>query len=218
MNKYLEQAEVYARDYDREAAEQGYHGPEVLFGLMYEYLRINDRVLDIAIGTGLDAALFKKAGTIIHGIDGATEMLKICKEKKVADELKQTDLLKDPIPYPDEYFDLALANALFHMIENPSPVFLEASRVLKKSGIYGFTVDEIMPGKLPVYDNTGKEGVRSFKHPESGLCMYRHSDEFIQDLCRESGFGIIKKLDFMSFRGKDGRPDFYFTAYIVRKK
>ena len=81
MNKYLEEAEKYARHYDLGAVEQSYYGPELLFGLMYEYLQVKDRVLDIAIGTGLDAVLFKKAGARITGVDGAAEMIKICKEK-----------------------------------------------------------------------------------------------------------------------------------------
>jgi len=218
MNKYIEQAEVYARDYDKESNEQGYHAPEILFGLMFEYLRRNDCVLDIAIGTGLDAALFKKAGTRVHGIDGAVEMLKICEKKKVANELKRTDLIKDPIPYPDGFFDHALANSLFHMIEDPSSVFHETSRVLKKSGIFGFTVDEIIPGKSPVYSKTKRAGVHRTKNSESGLYIYGHSDELIRQLCVQSGFMIIKNLDFLSYRGKDGSPDFYYTAYIVRKK
>ena len=217
MNKYIEQAEDYARDYDRESTEQGYYAPDIMFGLMFEYLSQDDHFLDIAIGTGLDAALFKKAGARVFGIDGAEEMLKICAEKKISDELKRTDLLEDPIPYPDGYFGLALANSLFHMIENPYPVFHETSRVLKNSGIFGFTVDEIIPGKTPVY-KTQKEGVHRIKNSDSGLYIYRHSDEFIRKLCVQTGFTIVKKLEFLSYRGKDGAPDHYYTAYIARKK
>lgn len=218
MNKYLEMAEQYARDYDRGVVEQSYHGPEVLFGLMFEYLEKNDRILDIAIGTGLDAVLLKKAGTRVYGVDGAAEMLKICKEKKVADELKQIDLLKDPIPYPDGFFDHAVANSIFHMIENPLPVFTETSRTLKKAGKYGFTFDEMTPEKSPSYKKTKTKGVFSTKHPESGLKMYRHTDEFIQSVCKKSGFEILKKVVFLTFRGKDGFDDFYFTAYVTQEQ
>ena len=217
MNKYLEQAEEYARDYDRGAAEQSYHGPEMLFGLMFEYLDKNVRLLNIAIGTGLDASLFKKAGIKVFGVDGSAEMIKICEEKKVAVELRQVDLLKDSIPYPDGYFNLAVANSLFHMIEDPAPVFRETSRVLKKTGVYGFTIDEMTSGKFPSYRKTRKPGVYSSKHPESGLQIYRHSDEFIKSLCQKSGFEILKKTVFLTFRGKDGLGDFYYSAYIVRK-
>ena len=187
MNKYLEEAEKYARHYDLGAVEQSYYGPELLFGLMYEYLQVKDRVLDIAIGTGLDAVLFKKAGARITGVDGAAEMIKICKEKKVADELIQLDFLRDTFPFPDNYFDLSVANAIFHMIENPSGVIQEISRVLKQSGIFGFSVDEIRTGKPGGYNKIGKQGIARKKHPESGLYMYRHSDEFITKLCQKSG-------------------------------
>jgi ubiquinone/menaquinone biosynthesis C-methylase UbiE len=218
MNKYLEQAEKYARNYDRGAAEQDYHGPEVIFGLMFEYLEESHLVFDIAIGTGLDAVLFRKAGNRVFGIDGSAEMLRICEKKKVAVELKQVDLLREPVPYPDEYFDHAIANSFFHMIEDPSPVFSEASRVLKKGGIFGFTYDEMSPGKSPPYQKTGKKGVFRTKHGESGLNIYRHTDEFIRSLCMKSRFDIRKKIDFMCLRGKDGMDDFYYTACITLKQ
>lgn len=218
MNKYLKLAEKYARDYDRGAAEQSYYGPEIMFGLMFEYLREHDRVLDIAIGTGLDAALFKKAGSRVYGIDGALEMLKICREKNVVDELKQVDLMKDPIPYPDAYFDLAVANSIFHMIENPASIFKETSRVLKKDGIFGFNFDEWQPDKYPDWTETRTKGVFTIQNPESGLNIYRHTDEFIRNILEKSGFVILKNTVFLSFRGKDGFDDFYFTAYLARKK
>jgi predicted TPR repeat methyltransferase len=217
MNKYLEEAEKYARIYDQGAIEQRYYGPELLFGLMYEYLGHNDRILDIAIGTGLDALLFKKAGAEIWGVDGGAEMLKICREKNAADELVQVDLLKDPIPWPDSHFNLALANALFHMIENPVQVFMEASRLLRREGIFGFTIDETRPWKSAGYKDTATPGVVTRPHPESGMNMYRHSDGFIRELCSRSGFEELKKTEFLVFQGKEGSEDFYFSAYIVRK-
>jgi ubiquinone/menaquinone biosynthesis C-methylase UbiE len=218
MNPYLEQAEKYARDYDKGAAEQGYHGPDVLFGLMFEYLKEKNRLIDIAIGTGLDAALFTRAGALVYGIDGAAEMLTICREKNVAHELRQVDLLAEPVPYPDGFFDLAVANSIFHMIENPHVVFKETLRVLKGSGVFGFTFDEMKTGKPPKYRETELDGIFRFTHPGSGLHMYRHSDELIRNLCTEVGLILLKKLEFLTFLGKDGLPDFYFTAYITRKQ
>ena len=88
-------AEQYAREYDLGVEEQSYHGPAVLFGLMFEFLETGDRVL-------------------------------------------------------------------------------------KKNGVFGFTFNEMIPEK--------------------------------------SGFEILKQLNFLTFEGKDGYDDFYFTAYIARKK
>ena len=142
MNIYLQKADEYAKDYDREAFEQEYHGPEILFGLMFEYLRESDQMLDIGIGTGLNAALFQKAGAMVFGVDGSKEMLNICEKKGVAEELKQIDFLIEKIPYPDEFFNHAIANSIFHMLSNLSPVFTEVARLLKAGGIFAFSIDE----------------------------------------------------------------------------
>lgn len=217
MNKHLLAAEKYAREYDKGAADQGYFGPEIMFGLMYEFLERGYNLLDIAIGTGLDAALFQKAGVKVFGIDGAAEMLKICREKGVAEELRQADVLNDKFPFPEAFFELALANALFHMTEDPSPVFFEAARLLKDGGIFGFTIDESFPWKSGNYLGTIPAGVSSSVHPESGLNMYRHSEEFILEICLKSGFENLKKCVFRSFNAKEGMDDFYFSAFITRK-
>jgi predicted TPR repeat methyltransferase len=217
MNRYLEEAEKYARQYDEGAADQGYCGPEVLFGLMFEYLEGADPLIDIAIGTGLGARLFMQAGASVYGIDGAAEMLKICEEKRVAVDLRQVDLLKDPLPYPDQFFKLATAISLFHMIENPEKIFLETSRVLSKNGLFGFTFDEPLSWKSKDYEPTGTGGVSSVIHPESGLSMFRHSCEFIHSMLERSGLEIIKMTKFLAFRGIEERDDFYFTAYVARK-
>jgi ubiquinone/menaquinone biosynthesis C-methylase UbiE len=218
MNKYLEEAEKYAREYDREAAGQGYLGPQLLFGLLFEYLAKKDRVLDLAIGTGLDAALFSKAGSRVYGLDGAAEMLRICREKRVATELVQADLLQEPIPYPDGFFDLSVCNSLFHMIDDPTPIFMETSRVLKEKGIFGFTFDESLDWKSKDFQSTRLAGVSTMKHPESGMKMYRHTGEFIQSALQRSGFKTIGRTVFLTFRGKEETADFYFTACIARKE
>ena len=145
-------------------------------------------------------------------------MLKICKEKNVAEELIQLDLLQDPLPYPAGSFEHAVCNARFHMLENPFPVFNETSRVLKRSGIFGFTIDEMLTGKKGSYRKARIDGVFSDKHSESGLNMYKHTDEFINKICEETGFEILKKNNYLAFCGKENADDFHFTAYITKKK
>jgi hypothetical protein len=48
--------------YESQVAETAWHGHEILFGLMFEYIKPNDSLLDIGIGTGLSSKLFNKAG------------------------------------------------------------------------------------------------------------------------------------------------------------
>ena len=110
------------------------------------YLCERDQILDIAIGTGLNAALFQKAG-----------------------------------------------------------------------GIFAFSIDETSPEKSSDYEKTTDPGIYRFKHPESGLYMYRHTDEYIRELCRNHGFMLLKKTEYMAFRGTGDMDDFHFSVYLCRK-
>ena len=70
-----------ATQYERQVAEQAWHGHEIMFGLMYEYVRPGESLLDIGIGTGLSSLLFHKTGLRVSGFDNSTDMLKGCEPK-----------------------------------------------------------------------------------------------------------------------------------------
>ena len=67
----------FAEGYDKQSLKYGWLGPEILFGLSYEYLNPGNTMLDIGIGTGLSSIPFHKAGLKIFGVDRSDEMLKI---------------------------------------------------------------------------------------------------------------------------------------------
>ena len=69
MNKHLEAADGYAGEYDMAGKERSWHGPEIIFGLMYDYIAPGESLLDIGIGTGLDAVIFKKAGLQVYQLE-----------------------------------------------------------------------------------------------------------------------------------------------------
>jgi hypothetical protein len=48
-----------AAQYESQAAETDWHGHEILFGMMYEFVEPDETLLDIGIGTGLGALLFQ---------------------------------------------------------------------------------------------------------------------------------------------------------------
>jgi ubiquinone/menaquinone biosynthesis C-methylase UbiE len=158
LNKHLEAADGYAGEYDKAGKERSWHGPEIIFGLMYEFIAPGESMLDIGIGTGLDAAIFQRAGVRVYGIDGSKEMLKICQEKQVAVELKQLDLLQDDIPYPDAFFNHAIANAIFHITGEIEKTLGEVKRLLKTGGLFGFTSYEQDPGMESDYRETDTKG------------------------------------------------------------
>ena len=76
-NKSSEYRDEDAAQYEQEAAESGWHGHAILFGMMYEFVNPDETLLDIGIGTGLSSELFHKAGLHISGFDKSAKMLKL---------------------------------------------------------------------------------------------------------------------------------------------
>ena len=217
MNKLLETADGYAGEYDKAGKERSWHGPEIIFGLMYEYLSPDDTLLDIGIGTGLDAAVFKKADVRVYGIDGSKEMLKICEGKQVAVELKQLDLLLDVIPYADEFFNHAIANAVFHITGDIEKTMVEVKRLLKKGGIFGFTSHEQDPGMESDYRETDTEGMYMKIREPYGFPVYKHSDQYVKTLLDRYDFDLLKKMKYEAFTAYEDNPGYTFSLFIARK-
>jgi predicted TPR repeat methyltransferase len=88
----LQQTDEFAVHYDEYVSQTHWYGPQMLFGLMYEYLCPEDNLLDLGIGTGISAKPFKRAGLKIYGVDGSEEMIKICQNKAITEDIRLADL------------------------------------------------------------------------------------------------------------------------------
>ena len=217
MNKHLEAADGYAGEYDKAGKERSWHGPEIIFGLMYDYIAQGESLLDIGIGTGLDAVIFKKAGLQVYGIDGSGEMLKICRDKQVAVELKQLDLLKDDIPYADGFFNHAIANAVFHITGEIEKTLGEVGRLLKKGGIFGFTTHEQDPEMESDYKETDTKGRYMKIREPYGFPVYKHTDQFVKSQLKRYDFELLKKTKYEAFTAYEDNPSYTLSLYIARK-
>jgi ubiquinone/menaquinone biosynthesis C-methylase UbiE len=217
MNKHLEAANGYAGEYDKTGKESSWHGPEIIFGLMYDYIAPGESLLDIGIGTGLDAAIFKKAGLQVYGIDGSAAMLKICREKEIAVELIQLDLLKENIPFAEGSFNHAIANAVFHITGDIEKTLGEINRLLKKGGIFGFTIHEQDPGMESDYYETDTKGKYMKNREQYGFPVYKHTDQYVNILLEEYNFELLKKTKYEAFTTYEDNPSYSFSLYIARK-
>ena len=217
MNKHLEAADGYAGEYDKAGKERSWHGPEIIFGLMYDYIAPGESLLDIGIGTGLDAAIFKKAGLQVYGIDGSETMLEICQEKEVAVELKQIDILKENIPYAEGFFNHAIANAVFHITGDIEKTMVEINRLLKKSGIFGFTIHEHIPGMESDYHETDNKGKYMKNREKYGFPVYKHTDQYVKFLLERYNFDLLKKTKYEAFTAYEDNPSYTFSLYVARK-
>ena len=197
----------FALKYDDLIQEQNWYGPEILFGMMFEYIRSGQKILDIGIGTGLSATAFHALGLEVFGLDYSYEMLKICEQKGIAADLKQFDLNDSQLPYPNHFFDHISANAVLYFIANLDNLFCEISRIIKKKGICAFIVES--------RNDLSEDPIVEKPPGKNGLITFRHSRRYILDLLRNNGFRLLKELEFVAKNFQmEGKP-VSFTLYIA---
>ncbi len=205
----------HASEYDREVRETGWFGPEVLFGLCFEYVSPHERLLDIGIGTGLASLPFARAGLDVFGIDGSAEMLEICRSKDFAEDLREFDLRGMPLPYSDGSFDDVICCGIFHLIGDLEPIFKEVFRVIKPGGIFAFNILAQIPEKGAADVNQGPQGYSEIVS-DWGVPVFMHSDGHIEKLLQGSGFDRLKELKFL-VRGLHEGADDLACAYVTRR-
>ena len=206
-----------ASRYDQQAVEHGWHGHEVLFGMMYEHVSAGETLLDIGIGTGLGSILFHRAGLAVSGFDSSREMLAACKAKGFAAGLIRHDLRNTPYPYPDGSFDHAVSIGVLNFFADLEPVFREAARLVRPGGIVGFTVEPQKAGQVAEYVlQTGEDSGQS--SVSSSVTMYRHSDEHVRSLLDSCGLEPLKDLEFSAGRYPSYGVDIVFAAYTAGRR
>lgn len=195
----------YAKEYDDQIKNYQCYIAEVLFGLSYEYIKKGESLLDVGIGTGISAGLFNLAGLVISGIDGSKEMLEICKNKQIAKELIEQDLLVFPWPYQNEQFDHVISCGVFHFMGDLDRVFQEIARIQKTSGVFAFTV-------MDWNDDQGGQGgqERYKKQVEDGLDIFSHQISYIDTLLKN--YHYHKEKEIVCFVGQTR-----FRAISARK-
>lgn len=96
------------------------------------------RVLDIGCGAGRNLIFLAREGFEVHGLDSSKEALRICRERLAAEGLRAALVEADmgAIPYPDGFFDAAIAiAALYHnTLEGIRRAIAEIHRVLREGG------------------------------------------------------------------------------------
>ncbi len=205
-----------ASAYDRQARDTNWFGPDVVFGLAYEYIKPGDILLDLGIGSGLSSIPFYKAGLRVYGLDGSTEILEVCRAKSFADQLKQHDLRDLPLPYPSASFDHVICVAVLNSFPELAALFTEIARLMKGQGIFAFTVEDRKPGQESGYPINRVE-VAERPQAETAVTLYRHSKEDIAGYLDQNGFILCKELEFLAFKYPYENKDIFFKIYIAQK-
>jgi len=209
--------EVFAKEYDVLSKKHKWYSPEVLFGLLFEFVKKNQSLLDLGIGTGQSAIPFKKIGMEIYGLDSSNEMLKECKQKGIAKEIKIFDLNQIPFPYENNFFNHIISNGVFYFFKDLEPFFKEAKRILKCGGTFSFTVEDLKKGYEVEYVNKDNDQISKRLLEKAGVKVYRHAWNYIENLINKYGFEMLKELEYLAYNSPTENKDIYFKVYVLKK-
>jgi len=95
-------------------------------------LSLGSSILELGCGRGEFLNEFVTLGMKGFGVEISNYAKDFCKNA----EIKVSDITKERLPYPDNYFDIIYSKSFIEHFYYPDEVFKEAYRVLKPSGIF----------------------------------------------------------------------------------
>lgn len=160
-----------------------------------EFLKLKaGKVLDFGSGAGRHLTKIKNGKMYL--VDFSEKMLKLAekkaKQKNIPAKFIQSDLNK--LPFPDDYFDSAIAISSIHCIETPKArlkAIQELFRVLKPKsealiGVWNKNSKRFKNSKKEKYVKWRDKGARYY---------YLFDEKEIHELFKKAGFKIVKKLN-----------------------
>lgn len=205
-----------AAQYDQQVRDYNSYVHDALFGMSFEYVKSDDRLLDIGIGTGLASRSFAIAGLEIYGCDGSIEMLKVCESKAFAKELKVIDLKRMPLPYSDHFFNHVICCGVLHFFDELGSIVKEVSRVIKPEGIFAFSVAALTVGEEAARDGNW-QGYMDTPTPW-GVSICKHSKGYVTNLLNDAGFEILKTQKLLIRGGSEkDSGDMLFRVYVAQE-
>jgi SAM-dependent methyltransferase len=164
--------------------------------LCINHMKANNvrKVLELGAGHGRDTIFFASNGIEeVQALDYSTiaiEMLdKVAKKKGLSIKSQTFDVAKNPLPFPDNYFDVVYSHMLFTMRFSEDELhfaFSEVKRVLKPKRLNFFSVrnrNDKSYGK-------GKE-IEKEIYDIDGFQIRFFTEKQIQDLVSAEGFEIL---------------------------
>src|SRR6201991_4824992 len=137
-------------DFDRESVEQAYDRWSPIYDLVFGGVfskgrnaaieatnKIGGRVLEVGVGTGISLPLYSPH-VRIFGTDISEEMLKKAKRRVAEGNLKNVEGLAvmdaEKLEFPDNSFDVVMAQYVVTAVPNPEVALDEFARVLRPGG------------------------------------------------------------------------------------
>ena len=138
--RYAEVSHSFIQSIYTDASHPGLTGDMDLAKRMQELVQEGARGLDAGCGSGArDVFFYWQAGYDIYGVDAVPENIAEARRlhPDIASRVSVADL-REPLGYPDRWFDFVLCNAVIQHIEPAivmSTTLPELARVLKAGGV-----------------------------------------------------------------------------------
>lgn len=153
-------------------------------------------ILDLGCGTGLGSRLFLEKGFGVAGVDISSKMLECAARLPFTQLVCQS--LEEKLPFVKHQFDAAQMLGVMEFIQNPKALFKEVARVLKRRGLFSFTV----PEKLTTEEERVVE-------------ILTYDPIEIERLAQEEGFTVLVQERFPGFACKG--IDVRYTGFLLEK-
>ena len=153
-----------------------YQTPKLLLEQLTRFCRSYDLdALDLGCGTGLLGPLLRPLARTLTGVDLSANMLQKAAERRVYDELIQSELTQFLETRKDN-FDLAMAADVFVYLGDLTAVFAAVRGALRAGGWFSFSVE-------------ASDGANFVLLPAG---RYKHSATYCEKLASEHGFAVTQ--------------------------
>ena len=118
------------------------------------------KVLDLGCGTGIYTKIMKRYGAEVSGLDISQKMLDIAKREVKGVEFRQGSAYN--LPYRRGTFDVVLSALVIEHLTNTGKVLKEVNKVLKKDGVFIFSLHNPVISATEAYKGKKSEPIRVF--------------------------------------------------------
>jgi len=196
----------------------------------------NKRILDLGCGPGIYAKILKKRKAEVYGIDISKREIEIARGYAKGVDFRVGNAYR--LPYESGYFDFVVSALVAEHFVDVDKAFKEVRRVLKKGGIFVFSISNPMlgiakhqkgmPKQYRVFGDYFKEGMLvkkwwrdkedAFKVPAVNVPFYRRTlESWIKAIIR-NGFTIEDYVDAKLIKRPTGADRRTYAIYKFASK
>jgi len=142
------------------------------------------KLLDVGIASASLSLPFHEKGFEVYGLDGSEEMLELAEAAGIPkDYLTHLDLLENPIPFEDDFFDIVITGSTLFYLNNACQVVEEMIAATKPGGILLLDIDlhDALPEGCFVSDNLS----------DDRPLLYIQSEHVLQDIFTKMSVEVL---------------------------